>query len=328
MDMVMEMETDIFKEEASELLDDIEEVLLELKEKPDEKELINKLFRAFHTIKGSGDMFGFSEIAKFCHEIESVIDRIREGESKINNLLIDVLLSSRDHVAILIDEHDFDKEELEKQRDRIISELKKVNIAPAQEVRKDSELVQEKDEEKKDVVTIENRIDNVVSKPEPILRVQDIKTITSENKKITPETTNFVTKKENNKEDLQILIVEDDFVCRFLLQNLLDFRGRSHIAVDGYEAIIAVKNSINNLKPYDLICLDIMMPGMDGREVAKEIRRIESSRRIKNSKIVMTTAVDDPLMITELFNSKFCDAYLIKPILADKLEETINNLFS
>ncbi len=69
-----------FREEAYELLSDLEGSLLELEESPDDAELIGKVFRVMHTIKGSGAMFGFDDIAAFTHEIENVYDRVRNRD--------------------------------------------------------------------------------------------------------------------------------------------------------------------------------------------------------------------------------------------------------
>lgn len=69
----MDKHTETFKEEAYELLSELETSLLELEEAPDNEELIGRVFRAMHTIKGSGDMFGFDDIARFTHEVETVL---------------------------------------------------------------------------------------------------------------------------------------------------------------------------------------------------------------------------------------------------------------
>ena len=68
-----------FVEEAHELLAELENSLLELEETPDDKELVGRVFRAMHTIKGSGAMFGFDDIAAFTHEVET---RVRQGAGR------------------------------------------------------------------------------------------------------------------------------------------------------------------------------------------------------------------------------------------------------
>lgn len=92
-----------FREEAHELLSDLEFCLLELEEKPNDSELIGRAFRAMHTIKGSGSMFGFDEIAGFTHEIETVFDLVRNGEIPVNKELIDLTLKARDCILSMLD---------------------------------------------------------------------------------------------------------------------------------------------------------------------------------------------------------------------------------
>lgn len=95
--------SDTYRQEAEEHLADIEETVLDIEENPDDKEGINRLFRAFHTIKGSGAMFGFSDIAEFTHHIESALDKVRKGSVSINRELIDLILASRDQIKIMLD---------------------------------------------------------------------------------------------------------------------------------------------------------------------------------------------------------------------------------
>jgi two-component system chemotaxis sensor kinase CheA len=90
-------------QEAADLLEQIEVTALELESNPGDLELVNRLFRAFHTIKGSGSMFGFDAVAAFTHHIESTLDRVRDGGLGINATLISLILSSRDHIRSLLE---------------------------------------------------------------------------------------------------------------------------------------------------------------------------------------------------------------------------------
>ena len=69
-----------FQEEARELLSELEAALLELDQKPADREVVGRAFRALHTIKGSGAMFGFDDIAGFAHDLETAFDRLRNGQ--------------------------------------------------------------------------------------------------------------------------------------------------------------------------------------------------------------------------------------------------------
>lgn len=115
---------------------------------------------------------------------------------------------------------------------------------------------------------------------------------------------------------MKTLIAEDDFTSRLLMQELLKQYGETHTAVNGKEAIEAVRRAVKVGVPYDLICLDIMMPEMDGQQALREIREMEKVRGIISSrgvKIIMTTALADPQNVMSAFYS-LCDAYLPKPI--------------
>lgn len=91
-----------FKEEAYELLSELEDSLIELEEQPEDMDVIGQVFRAMHTIKGSGAMFGFTAIAEFTHEVETVFDLVRNGELKVNKHLVDLSLQARDHILALL----------------------------------------------------------------------------------------------------------------------------------------------------------------------------------------------------------------------------------
>ncbi|UFS72557.1 chemotaxis protein CheA [Geomonas sp. RF6] len=92
-----------YREEAYELLSELESSLLELEENPEDIELVGRVFRAMHTIKGSGAMFGFDEIAAFTHEVETVFDRVRNGEMKVTKTLVTLTLDARDQIRVMLD---------------------------------------------------------------------------------------------------------------------------------------------------------------------------------------------------------------------------------
>jgi two-component system chemotaxis response regulator CheY len=115
---------------------------------------------------------------------------------------------------------------------------------------------------------------------------------------------------------MKVLIAEDDFTSRTVLQNILGPFGDCHIAADGIEAIEAFMVAWAEGHRYDLICLDIMMPKMDGQEVLKRIRTMEENEGInigEGVKIIMTTALNDKYNVLTAYNEQ-CDAYFVKPI--------------
>ena len=94
--------TQTFRQEAGELLEQLESVLLDLTHRPDDADLINSAFRALHTIKGSGAMFGFQSVADFVHEFETAFDHVRKGRTPASAALVAIALEARDHIAALI----------------------------------------------------------------------------------------------------------------------------------------------------------------------------------------------------------------------------------
>ena len=121
---------------------------------------------------------------------------------------------------------------------------------------------------------------------------------------------------------MKTLIVEDDFLARALLSTLLSEYGICHVAVNGKEALDAIKCAFDENDPYDLICLDIMMPVMNGQEALLELRKMEMERGIKGqdtTKVIMITAIDDSKNIMKAFRQGQCEAYLTKPLDRNKL---------
>lgn len=119
--------TDTYKEayieEANEHLLELEASLLELEETPNDRELIGKVFRSLHTIKGSGAMFGFDDIASFTHEIETVYDKVRDGKIGVTKELIDLTLLAKDQIKAMLSGVMGDEDATLKQKE-IISGLK------------------------------------------------------------------------------------------------------------------------------------------------------------------------------------------------------------
>ncbi|MEO5357453.1 MAG: response regulator [Nitrospirae bacterium YQR-1] len=128
---------------------------------------------------------------------------------------------------------------------------------------------------------------------------------------------------------MRILIAEDDFTSRTLLQNFLSPFGDVDVTVNGAEAVEAFTLALDEGEPYDLICLDIMMPEMDGLEALEIIRKKEKSMGITpfdEVKIVMTTALDSAKSVLDAYYRGGCNDYLTKPIDTKKLRQLIEKL--
>jgi two-component system chemotaxis response regulator CheY len=127
---------------------------------------------------------------------------------------------------------------------------------------------------------------------------------------------------------MKILIAEDDMVSRKLLSKLLYEYGECDVVVDGIEALDAYLIAVKENEPYEVICLDIMMPKVDGVKVLKAIRAFEKQRGIMPDdkvKIIMITAIDDTDYVHKAFELG-CEAYAAKPIDTSKLIQVLGNL--
>lgn len=128
---------------------------------------------------------------------------------------------------------------------------------------------------------------------------------------------------------MKTLIVEDDFISRRLLKEILSPCGECDIAIDGEEAVQAFRLAHEEGKPYDLITMDIMMPNMDGHMALKQIRELEKEWNIQGAdevKVIMTTALDDPKTVVDAFYKGGATSYLVKPITRKKLMAEIGGM--
>ncbi|MBU1565240.1 MAG: response regulator [Proteobacteria bacterium] len=121
---------------------------------------------------------------------------------------------------------------------------------------------------------------------------------------------------------MKILIVEDDFMVRQILRDILEEYGVIDIAVNGEEAIQAFRVAWRKDEPYDLICMDIMMPIIDGNETLIKIREIELSIGIIGSnevKVIMISALDDAKTVVKAYSRGGATSYIVKPIEKERL---------
>jgi two-component system chemotaxis response regulator CheY len=120
---------------------------------------------------------------------------------------------------------------------------------------------------------------------------------------------------------MRMLIVDDDMTSRLVLRKMLEPFGRCDVAVNGNEAVEAFGEAHVSGEPYTLVCLDIMMPEMDGQAALKAIRSREKAKALspgQAAKIVMTSALHDLDNVDDAYRAR-CDGYLGKPIIRDQL---------
>lgn len=127
---------------------------------------------------------------------------------------------------------------------------------------------------------------------------------------------------------MKILIAEDDLASRRFLSKFLAPYGEVDLVVDGLEALDAYLMAMKEKVPYDLICLDIMMPKVDGVKVLKAIRDFETKQKViseQRAKVIMTTALAETDYVNQAFEIG-CEAYAAKPIDTHKMLEVIKKL--
>ena len=127
---------------------------------------------------------------------------------------------------------------------------------------------------------------------------------------------------------MKTLLAEDDFASRKFMDKYLTQYGECDVTVDGEEAVDAYMMALEDGEPYDLVCLDVMMPVLDGYQVLKAIRDIEAERGITKDqrvKIIMTTALNEERNVKKAFELG-CEAYSGKPIDVDRFEQVLRKL--
>jgi two-component system chemotaxis response regulator CheY len=248
-----------FLETCNELIDNVTGDVLELEEHHD-MEIINRIYRAFHSIKGDARILGLDPLADLAHKGENLLSLLKNREVEVDRSLVDNLLQSLDRMRFTLE------------------------------------------------------TDGCGNLPGNSLKAEDLSHPVSPQK------------------PLKILIVEDDFVCRTILMEFLSRFGTCHVAKDGLEAIWAftLSHEEKPIKPYDLICMDIVMPRMDGSQACKTIREIERGKGLegtgKEAAIIMITGLDDPRSYVKACYESGADSYMVKPIDLFALKQQMRSL--
>lgn len=127
---------------------------------------------------------------------------------------------------------------------------------------------------------------------------------------------------------MRILIAEDDLGSRKFMQQFFKHYGDCDVTVDGIETVDAFLLAWDEKEPYQLICLDIMMPRLDGLKALKIIRELENEKvtsEDQRAKIIMTTALNEQQTVYDAFDMG-CEAFAAKPIKQEKLREVLEKL--
>ncbi|MBF0424622.1 MAG: response regulator [Magnetococcales bacterium] len=125
---------------------------------------------------------------------------------------------------------------------------------------------------------------------------------------------------------MKVLIVDDDLNNRLLLKKFLAAYGPCDMVASGGDALTIFEHALGEGVPYDLVCMDIMMPGMDGLQATQRIREIERQAGVPPASevtILMVSALDSPQVVMESFHKGGCTDYLVKPITMEKLRNKL-----
>jgi two-component system chemotaxis response regulator CheY len=127
---------------------------------------------------------------------------------------------------------------------------------------------------------------------------------------------------------MRSLIADDNSVNRIVLKKMLEKHGPCDEVTNGREVLAALEAAWRQDRPYDLLCLDIMMPELNGQEVLRAIRKREAERGLPPSggiKVIVTSVLDDARTIQQAFRDH-CEAYMIKPVSRAALDGNLRKL--
>lgn len=126
---------------------------------------------------------------------------------------------------------------------------------------------------------------------------------------------------------MRALIVEDARVLQLILEKILAAYGECHVAKNGYEALEAFNQALVEKRPFDLICLDLGLPDLDGVEVLTKIRAVEEMRGIspdRRVRVIAVTAASDSLTVKAV--TEMSDGYILKPVNRERLVQDLVRL--
>ena len=179
-----------FLEEANDLINSLEDVLLKLEDKPNDKSIIEEVFRIMHSLKGGSSMFGFDKMDAFTHELETIYDLIRNDSLAVTREILDITLASVDHLKVLLENGEDVSETQQSNHNLLLSRIHKViNKEPEEQNAEISQPVTSEDnKESKDKSKVYEKVPTyfITVKPEedifsngsnPLLLIDELHTL-------------------------------------------------------------------------------------------------------------------------------------------------------
>lgn len=289
-----------FVEESRELLSTVGEDIMNLEAGHDD-EVVNRVYRAFHSIKGNASMLGFKSLSVFAHKTEDMLSLVRNRQLTIDKPTADVLLKAVDTITQVLEDirdgspDDRDTGAVVSRIEAVIGGVRSQGGKPGTQA-----------------ASAPVQTAPVKAAPVQAAAAQPATPLVEPLHKVEVPV-------EVPSRRINILIVEDDFTSRQILNGFLSRYGDCHMAKDGVEAIEAFTYSYTaeGAARYDLICMDVKMPKLDGTQAARKIREIERQMLPPHEAecaIVMTSAVDDPATIIKACYECGANHYFVKPL--------------
>lgn len=373
--------------EAEERLGEMEAALLEWERSPGGTEPLQAIFRAAHSIKGSGATFGLDAIARFAHALETLLDRMRSGTLDAASERIDLLLAACDVLQKLVEATRRGAasppgvESVLRQINGILgSPHEESGIAAGGRIgngqsaprqwsvafRPGSEFLRqgqnplllirelgrlgELSEIAADISALPS-LDQMdpencylawslhLRTNQRAESISEVFEFLDESSSVTVvEASSGATTEAQSRPQLddstahggriKYLIIDDDPDCCLLVGDILSEIGRGHCVYNGAEAMVALRLALEDGEPYQLVCLDIMMPQKDGHETLKAIRALEAEHGIAGARrcqVIMTTSLRDSKHCLRSF-SEGCENYVVKPVDAEELLAKVREL--
>ncbi len=316
-----------FVDEATEVLGSVMVDLMDLEHGHDD-EVVNRVYRAFHSVKGNAGMLGLERLSAFAHQAEDVLSMVREHRLEPDKELVNLLLQAVDAMSAILEDarcgggDGRDVGDLTRQLAAVVE-----RVGPPRGKKRPPAVVECRMQELAEVQGSQSSAVPQQTPPKAASTPSAPPTphaVEAPQKSCSPrvlrdrETPWRRRSPQHTDGPLHILVVEDDFSARQILVNFLTQFGICHVAKDGLEAIHAFIQAHEACQAYDLICMDIKMPVMDGLLAVRTMREIERGKGIEGTSeeaaIVITSSVEDPVAIIKACYECGANYYFLKPL--------------